>query len=316
MSKYRTFCADKFKDSISPKLEFISYNSCCMEDLPLSDRQFDMGFQEFVDSSYSKPILNLLLKLSSQNKSIVFFGDSMNEQFFSAFITEGLREGLTFRNYVNISVPEMQRSNYWENCIYRNHSRVILYLFRTNDYDEYSSEYKVYQRIKELNHNHYSGLIVIGNIGLHLPDRIYPEPYPPLYSHRHKFLEYLHYLAVDNHLTIPIFRQTTPTFFNSSSHNGMYEVYDQDFRLHKRDRESSDLPNSWDGTNYYCRENTAPLHAGNLAISRILQTWGPTSNVQVLRVYDRLLPFYKNKNGFCGKALGKERKAHFNLDFV
>jgi hypothetical protein len=62
--------------------------------MPISERGFDDIIDSFQSLESDIPVSKLMNILLAKNKSVVFMGDSMNTQYFTAMIEELKREGL------------------------------------------------------------------------------------------------------------------------------------------------------------------------------------------------------------------------------
>lgn len=312
-----------------------SRDGCCNSDVQIRDRGFDWVFPGFEDGRKQRQCIDLLQLLSKRNMSLVFIGDSMNNQVTSAFIEECIREGIdgAFNSGAKDSMPWFQHPDHFgiplaalgliKNVIrmdWSNQLRKSSQIYNNSVYIYVIDLW--YGRRSLLNERHLmelalptiieahpSGLVILTNVGHHLEsERSHSNP-SVMVSAIGEFLNWLHeYTKMNSGLNLVLFRETTPSHFDSPALDGSYEKWKGAGRSHY----DYMARNPWDDMAsvsplYHCRaikDSAAPLMntLENLVAASVIQAWNrfSRSHLGILHVFKYLAPFYRLKYGFCG----------------
>jgi hypothetical protein len=315
-----TFCPDGLCTLPSSTFANKVRGWCCTEDLPFTERGFDLVAQGY-DKPYAQPILEVLEELSRRNMSLVFLGDSMNGQFFSAFEQERRREEI-LRGRLNRSVPldsEPTDRLWWAlsgtvsrktlrhiptrsiwTPINSSGNKVYIYGVSSNDLSSPEDDEIMHSVLPLLSHSeHPGGIFFIGNIGHHLSGlRNQDNPVAMNVKMSH-ILEMFAEIGLSNPSNKIAFRETTPAHFNAPDLSGSFEKWERSTNKFY----NYSTYNDWDKSLYWCRaiSNFSSRQSNtkeNEAVKSILHYWGP--NVFLLPTFRYLAPFYKMKYGHCG----------------
>jgi hypothetical protein len=298
---------------------------CCTEDLPFTERGFDM-IAEGYDLPLVHPVLDILTELAIRNMSLMFLGDSMNGQLFSAFEQERRREEVLLGNLNRIAPLDSEPTDqlWWaRDGLYgisrktlrhlptrsiwvppedsTNGNKVYIYGISSNDLgspEDNEIMNAVLPLLSRLEHP--GGILFIGNIGHHLANlRSHATPIAMNVKMGH-VLEMFDGAARANPLNIFAFRETTPSHFNAPDLSGSFEKWERSTNKIY----NFSAPNDWDKTLYWCRAiSNSSSHFShfreNEAVKLILNFWRDV-NVRFLPTFRYLAPFYKMKYGHCG----------------
>lgn len=300
---------------------------CCTEDIPLSQRGFDLVVEGF-DKPLEKPVLDILALLSQRNMSIVFLGDSMNGQMYWAFEQERRREEIVrgFESRSSILHSEPIEKLWWASdqvmTLYgiSKHAlkhvssrfvwypesfgnRVFIYSISSNDLGSPDDENLIHSVLPFIaRFEHPGGLYIVGNIGHHLANtRLNPDK-NVLFTKFSRVLQDLEFVANSNPKNVVAFRETTPAHFNSPQRDGSYEKWGISIN---KDRDGNYLStNSWDSTLYYCRDIlNISSHSSHIPendmVKVLLDLWG-NPKIKLIPVFRYLAHFSKMKYGYCG----------------
>lgn len=274
-------------------------NFCCTVELPLRERGYLDAFDGFDDPSTQRA-LDVLDYLSDKNKSLIFIGDSMNQQFFSAFKLE-IRREISFKRINDLSVPDavdttaslrqsvkhVVDSNLVSNsfsyrgvtviCMKHTSHRQLLVLFLINV-------------ASSLNQS----LLILFNEGLH-----HQAKFSSLQTARVFYENLFSWLSEIKNVTQSevIFRETTPQNFDS--YDGSFENWETPYDWN--------AANSWDSSSplYHCKESNMSRINSDLSSSLVRQMLDGAKNyskqfgIKYLEVYAILQPFYKLHYGNC-----------------
>jgi hypothetical protein len=301
---------------------------CCTEEKYLGERGFDEVIQGFEDGR-TKVAVDVLMTLSSQNRSIAFLGDSMNTQLFTAFLEEVERElgsGDTFeyhaqpwwfinKAYYNLGfsdkvmsmilnivkwTPPPLQNGFQGSSVYL--YNINMYYFAFMDYEEATVAKNLIPFLCTKFHN--DGMVILTNIGLHLETERIARDRVPMNEKISTLFTWFRDLRILNPKNIVAFRETTPTHFDSPARDGSYEKWHHSIRA----TYNYLMPNKWDHSLYYCRdiekENNMTHFYNTLendVAHRVMESWGPDAGFYILNVFKYLAPFYKLKYGHCGK---------------
>jgi len=296
-------------------------DGCCNSDVHVRDRGFDWVWQGYENGTEQRQCIELMSELSLHNKSLVFIGDSMNNQVFTALIEECVREGIdgAFDGGAKGGMDWVQNPEAFgltrktlamvggaTRLDLRGGGPVYIYAIdvwygRRSVYDE---RLVMEVLIPLLCRNHAGGLVILPNIGHHLESERAANNFHGMVSTVSGFLDWMHELTKINWgKNLVAFRETTPSHFDSPDLDGSFEKW----RGAGRSNYDYMAKNSWDGTLYHCRSIDSSANATakntleNLVVADIIKTWGrKRSSLQVLPVFKYLAPFYRLKYGFCG----------------
>jgi len=301
--------------------------TCCTEDIHLNERGLDWVVKGYEDGN-TKIVSTIFKQLSEQNMSMIFLGDSMNNQIFDAFLNEFKREeqsaGGTFEHdivkqqswYHNGTIHEQLGLNRkvlsyfpdsfrWTPSPTSNKEKdevmhpVNVYCITMNYFNTIHEEMMIKNIIIPhlMLQEHPDGVAIFGNIGLHLTNERNNPNSTPLYNHISQFLNWMHDLTIYNPKNIAFFRETTPSHFQSPDEDGSFEKWHDSTLSHYNYLE----PNTWDKTMYYCKAiDPTKQIPENIAVQSLLQHWGESSHVHLMPMFQQLAPFYTMKYGHCG----------------
>lgn len=300
---------------------------CCTEDVPTKDRGFDWVLKGHEDGK-TKVVSNIFKQFSKQNMSIIFIGDSMNNQVFAAFQQELLRENTPGKLELNAL---HQRPWFHDAKIHEKmglNRKVFGYLPDSYSWTPIDPETNkemntvfvysvciwyfnnIHEEVLVKNvimpqlalRDHPSGVAIFANIGHHLANERSNPNKTPLYNHMSSFLNWLHDLTIFNPHNVAFFRETTPSHFNSPDKDGSYEKWHTSPNSQYNYLE----PTVWDKTLYYCKpiENYTDASKQipeNDAVKSLLTAWGTEhTHVHYFSLFQQLAPFYTLKYGHCG----------------
>lgn len=300
---------------------------CCTEEIPIKDRGFNWVLKGHEDGN-TKVVSNILNEFSKRNMSVLFLGDSMNNQIHAAFRQELIRENTTGK-----FEPDILRKRQWfyDASIHEQmglNRKVFGYITDTYRWTPIDNEtgkemnpvyvYSVciwyFNNIHEellvknviipqlVLRDHPQGVAIFGNIGHHLANERSNSNPTPLYNHLSHFLNWLHDLTVYNPHNLAFFRETSPSHFHSPDGDGSFEKWHGSSLSQYNYLE----PTTWDKTMYYCKAidnytDSSKQFPENLAVQSLLKAWGEEStNVHILPFFQQLAPFYTLKYGNCG----------------
>lgn len=321
--------------SINHKVTFIATKSnvfeCCTREMPITDRGLDLVVKGYEDPS-AKPLLELFSTLSKQNKSIIFIGDSMTLQLNNALEKEILRENLHMPQILGLPTGISEKTSarmkiihyrfdpnnndvdrngddvyypiYYFGAMLYNH----VYDVDSDKYDSWKgSDWFMQNLVLELNKLHSGGLVVVSNMGLHIPYREVSGKSAVFVDYMSSFLAWLNKIADDNPKSVVAFKETTPTYFDSFpySDNGDYAVW----KANNSMKDKNMQPNTWNKSLYWCRKQTSPIGFENLLVRNILNSW-ESSNIDIVPIYDYFLPFWAMKRSHCS-LMNKLDCVHF-----
>ena len=280
-------------------------DGCCNSDVQIRDRGFDWALEGYQDGT-SQHAVAIMTLLSQRNMSIVFMGDSMNNQVFTAFIEECKREGIqgSFDAGVRGSLPWFQSpSTYglsqkslayigavikfdWTDRYKKSNNKTqSVYIYVIDVW--YGRRAVVDERvlmetlIPIISASHPSGMVVLPNIGHHLEAERSHNNYQSMVQTVAGFLNWMHEISkLNSGRNFVAFRETTPSHFDSPNSDGSFEKW----KAAGRGNYDYMASNSWDGTLYHCHSinNSAPSEPGwpqknsleNVVVHEILSAWG------------------------------------------
>lgn len=278
--------------------------SCCLSDMSIYERNFDKVINKYKKNVFDNPILDFLIMLSYKDLAFVSFGDSMNSQFHKAMILEIQRQNvkgifldenimLANVSYVRtLWIPPKKTYSYRGSFI-DNH--VYSYSFRYDTgFDGDDSQVRNAIEYLNINGNSFGskkGLIVFGNIGLHLND-YRSEPNDKLNSIMNDLLVWLNNLTLSNVNTIAAYRETTSTHFYSLNSDGLYE--------HSIAEAKETSKTSKHAAKYCCYPiNSNSTANENNAVISILKSWGKSCTLGIIQTYKYFLPYWTSHFGHC-----------------
>ena len=164
-----------------------------------------------------------------------------------------------------------------------------------------------------IKHIHTSGMVIFSNIGIHLTNERnaykgikLPQKEPMILIEKmNAMLTWLHDLTLLNPFVVTVYRESTPSHFNSPIGDGAYENYITSINANY----DYNKPNSWDQSKYHCREifnlsvPSLSQTPENYIAHKLLTAWKSTKHqprVQILRIFDYLASYDKMKHGNCG----------------
>lgn len=333
-------------------------DGCCTSDVKLKDRGYNWIYSESANQIGNNTIcLDILYSLGYQNKSLMFIGDSMNNQVFTAFLEECKREERNTHQYGQwLDDCKYEFDLYSNPEQYSIPNKLLRYIHNVVKYSfiHFNNRYHIYIYaidmwygkhivsdenllmelvIPKISSYHHDGLVILGNIGHHLD-----AERKLFYNHDERYMintisDYLYWLndlKYQNQKNIIIFRETTPSHFDSPLQDGSYEV----FKEVGNDRDYNYMTmNTWDNTLYHCHSiNTSNPFIQtyeNKVVELILSYWNQmnevfsllktrrqlsqrryhsnhheifslNNSIHILSVFKYLAPFYRLKYGYCG----------------
>lgn len=307
-------------------------DGCCNGDVHVRDRGFDWSFPGFENGTEQRQCIELMTLLSRQNMSVIFMGDSMNNQVYTAFIEECHREGiqggfdggqkgalpwvhapeahgLTRRSldFVSAVIRFDWAANLRQMDAMYNNSVVIYVIDIWYGRRMVSTERVLMEdMVPLLIRNHPSGIVILPNIGHHLEGE--RGSYHTMISTVAGFLNWMHELTkLGGGKSLVLFRETTPSHFDSPDHDGSFEKW----RWAGGHNFDFTTKNPWDDASsqspyYRCRAINSTLSEKNtlenLVVREVLTAWAHThkSRLKVLHMFKHLAPFYRLKYGNCG----------------
>ena len=321
-------------------------DGCCNDDVPMKNRGFQLVERGF-ESGNITIVKDFIDLLSLRNQSLVLLGDSMNNQVYNAMIEELKREFVLLNESIGKTINFNAKSEVeWLNnpsafgvdssviqymgavASYkgRDGSKIYIYLIdfwygkRTSAIDKHLMD----DVLPLISSQHSpSGIMLLANIGHHLE----MEREQFLQKQKHflvqgiaDFVNWLDDMSKLNKRNIVLFRETTPTFFNSPLHDGLYESS----KLSGYSKINYMIENDWNDniydtgksekSLYYCHslnKTTNTDRPENYYVHKILETWAKykinssnagsyRSKVGVWYIQKHMAPFYKMSYGHCG----------------
>ena len=332
--------SDDFVKLPSSALAHKLRDGCCNDDVPMKHRGFHLVERGFEGYGRTSVVKDLFDSLSESNRSLILLGDSMNNQVYNAMIEELKRE-YAWRNESLAEVANFNAKSEveWTRnpgafglsaktpmyigaiATYRSRSGSKIYIYLIDFwYGRRSSAIDMHfmdQLVPMISSMHVSGILLLANIGHHLEierEQFLQNQKHPLVQGIADFVNWLDDVSKLNKKNVVLFRETTPTYFNSPLHDGLYES----FKLSGYSNINYLVENDWNDniydsgkgekSLYYCHSFNKSMNVErpeNTYVREILFNWAKHSDsyrsrVGVWSVYDHLVPFYKMSYGHCG----------------